>query len=125
MFSAKYWAFDESLQQCGDIIGDKHQVGDSQLIDVCQGLAVLDIILRSSDKFRIWSVAVGNKRTICRFKSDYPMFFDMKKHLTSCIIKKHGNLAAGIIPEKALEFFFCTMQKDPIPPVLHIISRRI
>jgi hypothetical protein len=40
IFSPKYWAFDESLQQCRDFVCGKHQTGNSQLIDVCQRLGV-------------------------------------------------------------------------------------
>jgi hypothetical protein len=56
-------------------------------------------------------IRVPQKGNSYTFKLDVHLgFFDMKKHLTSGIIKKHGNVAAGIILEKTLEFFFCAMQ---------------
>ena len=42
IFSPKYWAFDASLQQCRDFVCGKHQIGDSQLIDVCHGIGVFE-----------------------------------------------------------------------------------
>ncbi len=49
------------------------------------------------------------------------MFFDVKKHLTSCIFKKNGNMRRGTILRQIYKFFFCSMEEDPITPVVHII----
>lgn len=118
-----------------DFVCDKYRTGDSQLIDVCQRLAVFGYDFEDIEYVQnLVSGGCGikgrsadlNQNNHAFLELDAHLgFFDMKKHLTSGIIKKHGNVAAGIILEKTLEFFFGTMQKDPITPVLHKIFRRI